>query len=153
LRNSRRICNVADMNLRRAIASRWFITLLLLAAWVGASNHCALGMMQGASAVRLHAGCCGHQTRLPAYPTKNAPAKECCAALRSTVPTPEKALAAPLFPDRSFQPAALWTPRYSILPKTNEVEPIETGPPRDARSFAELILQRSLRSHAPPLAS
>jgi len=141
------------MNLRRAIASRFFLTLLLLAAWVGASNHCALGMMEGASAVRLHAGCCGHQSRLPGSPAKNAPTKECCAALRSTIPTPEKALAAPLISDDGFQPAALWISRHSILAETSEVEPIETGPPRDARSFAELILQRSLRSHAPPFAS
>ena len=141
------------MNLRRAIVSRCIITLCLLAALVGASNHCALGMMQGASAVRLHAGCCGHQTQVPASPTKNAPAKECCAALRSTIPTPEIALTPPLFPDHGFQPTALWTSRFSMVAEADEVEPIETGPPRDPRSFAELILQRSLRSHAPPLAS
>jgi hypothetical protein len=109
--------------------------------------------MQGPSAVRQHAGCCGHQTRIPGSPARNAPARECCAALHGTIPTPEKALAAPLFADHGFQPVALWTLRYSMALETSALEPIETGPPPNGPSFAELVLQKSLRSHAPPLAA
>jgi hypothetical protein len=141
------------MNSRRATVSRWFATLLLLAAWFGASNHCALGLMQGAGASRQHAGCCGHQSRMPGAPANHAPVKECCAALRSTLPAPEKALAAPLSLENGLQPVALWSFWHSVLLEMGEIEPIETGPPRNAQSFAELVLQRSLRSHAPPRAA
>jgi hypothetical protein len=145
--------DVHDMNSRAAIVSRWFITLLLLAAWFGASNHCALGLMAGANAAPRHAGCCGHQSRLPRAPANNAPVKECCAALQGTLPASEKTLAGPLFLDHGLQAVALWFSRFSILPEPNAIEPIETGPPRNTQSFAELVLQRSLRSHAPPFAA
>ena len=143
-----------DMNSRRAITGRWFITLLLLAAWFGASNHCALGFMQGAHAIRQHAGCCGHPSSIPGAPAKNAPpVKECCGALQGTLPTPDKTLAVPIILDSGWQFAAPSPLSFSTLLELSEVDPIETGPPDNAPTFAELVLQRSLRSHAPPLAA
>jgi hypothetical protein len=137
------------MNSRRATVGRWLTTLLLLVAWFGASNHCALGALQGAGAVHQHAGCCCHHSRIPDAP-RNAPVKECCAALHSTLPTTEKSPAPPVTLDGDSQSVDLQPAGLSIRPETSKIEPIETGPPR-AHSFAELVLQRSLRSHAPPL--
>jgi hypothetical protein len=138
------------MTPRRAMVSRWLATLLLLAAWFGATNHCALGLMRGAGGVRQHAGCCGQQSRMSGAPSKSAPVKECCAALQSTLLAPEKSLTAPLFLANGWPAAALWLSPFPVLLERSAIDPIETGPPRHAESFAELVLQRGLRSHAPP---
>ena len=135
------------MNLPRSTAIRWVATLLLLAAWFVASNHCALGLMQGARVAKEHAGCCSHEKQ------DKAPVNECCKALQGLLPTAEKYAA--LHPALEFAPEwlALFEKMFSAPVGKTGGEQWKTGPPREARSFAELVLPRSLRSHAPPLAA
>ena len=135
-----------EMNPQRSIAIRRLATLLLVAVWFVASNHCALGLMQGARMAKDHAGCCSH-----GKPEKK-PVNECCKALLGMLPATAKVAAlhaapefAPEWP--AFVEKTGWMPAGKI-----GGECFETGPPRESRSFAELVLQRSLRAHAPPCA-
>ena len=135
------------MNLPRSTAIRWVATLLLLAAWFVASNHCALGLMQGARVAKEHAGCCSHEKQ------EKTPVKECCKALQAILPTAEKTAAFHPTPDFAPEWLALFEKMFSVPVGKTGADWFETGPPREARSFAELVLQRSLRSHAPPVAA
>ncbi|MEN3369803.1 MAG: hypothetical protein V7609_1946 [Verrucomicrobiota bacterium] len=90
-------------------------------------------------------------------PAKQAPAKpdqkrdiECCKILRATLLTLSKNLAA-------ADTLTFVSHAYVALPVLRAIEskPIsifewDTGPP-GAGSFAELVLQRSLLAHAPPV--
>lgn len=138
------------MNARRATVSCRFITLLLLAAWFVASNHCALGLMQGAM-VQEHQTCCSHQTQQPTTPAGQAPVKECCQALQGLLPATEKTVV--VQPPLDLAPVwlALDAGWLSTPLEKDEHSGFETGPPGRVHSFAESVLQRSLRSHAPPV--
>ena len=135
------------MSLPRSTALRRFATLLLLAAWFVASNHCALGLMQGARVAKDHAGCCSHEKQ------QHAPVKECCKRLQGLLPTAEKFAAVPPTPGFAPEWLALFEKMYAGPVGKTDAAWFETGPPRETRSFAELVLQRSLRSHAPPSAA
>ena len=127
---------------------------MMLFAWVIATNHCALGLMQKSSGAKVeHAKCCnGKQS-----PAKDEPVpggvRECCKAIHA-IPLPDgKALAKY---DDTFSvvdafafPAA---PDHRTAAPESLAAPHEHDPPR-AASFAELVLHRSLRSHAPPFAA
>ena len=119
--------------------------MVLVVVWFAASNHCALGLMQGARMAKQHAGCCSQKT-----PGK-APVQECCKAIHGLLPAVEKSVAQNA--SRDFVPMwlALLDAMFSAPGERAEVR--EAGPPREARSFAELVLQGSLRSHAPPFAA
>jgi hypothetical protein len=120
------------------------------AAWLSISNHCALAAMQGPPQMPMPS-CHG------AMPAKQAPVKpgqnsdiECCKVLRATLLTLSKNLAA-------ADTVAFVAHTYVALPvpRAVESEPIsifewDTGPPGTG-SFAELVLQRSILAHAPPL--
>ena len=133
------------MKPHRTNITRWLATMVLVVVWFAASNHCALGLMQGARVAKQHAGCCSQET-----PAKT-PVQECCKAIHGLLPAVEKSVAqrAPL----DFVPAwlALFDALFSAPEMSTELR--NTGPPREARSFAELVLSRSLRSHAPPFAA
>ena len=137
------------MNLRITM-SRWSATLLLLAAWFVASNHCALGLMQGPRASLEHASCCSGKGQTPAQPSDKTPVKECCKSLQATLPAFAKDFTPQ--PSLDFAPVSLTSGVPSLFaPVENaSVSELENGPPTEARSFAELVLHRSLRSLAPP---
>ena len=134
-----------EMKPRHTNIARWLATMVLMVVWFAASNHCALGLMQGARMAKQHAGCCSQKT------PGQAPMQECCKAIHGLLPTVEKSVAqqAP----RDFVPVWLALLDAMVSAPVAGAEVRETGPPREARSFAELVLSRSLRAHAPPLAA
>lgn len=129
---------------------RALVVAVLMTAWLVASNHCAIGLMKpvpGTAAV--HAVCHSCQP----VPMKPQPAsggdRECCKALQGMPADTAKVdvkYDAALFTLIDFVVTAVPS---AVAPQTTRA--LDTGPPRSI-SFAELILQRSLLSHAPPFA-
>jgi len=127
--------------------------LAILAAWFVVSNSCGLVLIAGAAGLK-DAGqtirkCCGSHPDTPGK-IPAMPGKVCCKALRMLPPDPGVNLIGspktlPLF-------ELVWTIEGSIAAGTTNRsdESAGTGPPR-ARRFAELVLQRSLFVHAPPV--
>jgi hypothetical protein len=119
----------------------------MLLSWLVLSNHCALGDLAKDS--RTHAGCCGNKAAEDEGKSPGHQTRECCKTLH--------ALAQPL-PAKFSKPAAvalLFVAAWNLAEQrcqgelSRRAEFLETGPPR-ARSFAEMVLQRSLPVHAPP---
>lgn len=139
---------------RHTPISRAVITVLMLFGWIIATNHCALGLMQQSSVAKVdHASCCNGKPE----PAKDGPVhggvRECCKAIHA-VPAPDgKVLAKD---DSAFSVApAIALPASAGNQTAAPESPAAThehDPPR-AGTFAELVLHRSLRSHAPPIAA
>jgi len=119
--------------------------LVVIAAWFGLSNHCALGAIaRSAQSSPEITGCPMHST-----PKKNPATKTpCCKDVRATVAKSITANPIALqwigrrdYPSEIFSEPA----RVAI-----EIEGLDTGPP-GCLSFAEIVLQESMPSHAPPL--
>ena len=129
--------------------SRSTTVLLTIAAWLCLSNHCALGLGSLSSPA-------SEKTEADACPMHSAPAKKkpaanppCCKDLRATAVHAVKNLGAragEIVGVSGYVPAIYLTPLRLVL----EISGLDTGPP-GCFSFAELILQRSLLSHAPPV--
>jgi hypothetical protein len=112
------------------------------------ANHCALAMYAAKHAVSASASCCAHKTTPTPDPQ---PCHEmpggCCKTLKVTTPDAAKAPLpdfALVLPDFT---ASFSQPPVSLLPAAIP----STGPPPDFPSFVELVLNRSLLSHAPPV--
>lgn len=118
------------------------VILLVMVAWVFASNHCAIGAM--AVAAGDHA-CC-HQSDASSAPET---VMECCQSLSAPLPAVAAAPVATLF---AVQPA--WTVLEPLVPPLREVPSAISfflhGPP-GVVPFAELVLNQSLLAHAPPV--
>lgn len=125
---------------------RWATMLLTIAAWILLSNHCALELSGTAMDPNLEPGAC---------PMHSAPGKEkpaaylpCCKELRAVATHAAKSVAAAarqLVGEQDYVAAVSVAPPRVMLPVTSP----GTGPPRSL-SFAEAVLQRSVREHAPP---
>ena len=129
---------------------RALVVAVLMTAWLVASNHCAIGLMKPAAGTTAAHSVC-HACK--SEPMKPQPAsggeRECCKALQAMPADAAKAdvkYDATLFTLLDF---VVTVAPAAAAPQTTRA--LDTGPPRSI-SFAELILQRSLLSHAPPLA-
>jgi len=130
-----------------AAVTRFLLVLLTMVAWFAISNHCVLG------AIEVHAGksvahCHDHQSS-PVQPSGGDQDSPCCKTLRATVATPVKASEAQ--PDTTLfaydfvsQIHAYDDPHLERVSYFADI-----GPP-SSYTFAELVLQRSMLSHAPP---
>jgi len=119
---------------------------MMLLSWFIITNHCALGLMGSSPPTQKEHACC-HKHDAPAQNTPKAPF-ECCGAIKASLNDNatakidglkvafELVFMSVLANERTFAEA----PARSC----------EHGPPQ-ALSFAELVLQRSLLSHAPPI--
>jgi hypothetical protein len=139
-----------------------FIVLVTMSAWLAISNHCALGAaaseasgmgFQSASDHRQDADaaeCPFHSKQsAPARP-KQSSASPCCKILRAIVTSSGKIFMRPMVNladvDLAFAKLLVFAPpKISFRGAT-----LDTGPP-GATSFAELVLQRSILAHAPPV--
>ncbi|MEO5721057.1 MAG: hypothetical protein ABIR71_06265 [Chthoniobacterales bacterium] len=141
--------------MQKRLTSRFFpgaLSLLLAAAWLLASNHCAVAaLVQQHSAKATHEHCAGHTTDSGKKGKDHGcDDQNCCKSLAA----PAVALAkSPVVFDQFKFIAADYFP--AILPGRNDLHStvvleLDTGPP-GACSFAESVLQRSLLAHAPPL--
>jgi hypothetical protein len=137
-----------DMLGARSIAAP--VTAIALSAWLGVSNHCALGAAAPDKASAALDCCPFHSHPAKPQPSKQSDAQPCCKILRAIPPagvescTPAVVHLADVHPgfagDFAFSPS-----KISAGPNT-----FDTGPP-GVFSFAELILQRSMPALAPPI--
>jgi hypothetical protein len=74
-------------------------------------------------------------------------AMECCTSVHATADGPFVTVHAPPALEQLFR-AVIAFEFPKLAPPS--IEPAETGPPAE-QSFTELVLHRSLRSHAPPV--
>ncbi len=126
--------------------TRYAGVAIAICSWIAISNHCAFA----AVASEMHKA----QTECP-FHSKPAKQKEqssqvqCCKVLRAVVLAKTKNWARD---DGRFGDANFIIQTDALILHSSRIEApllLDTGPP-GARSFAELILQRSLLAHAPP---
>ena len=129
------------------------IVVVTIVAWLSISNHCAVGALVTAKTqspmAQMH--CHGDQPS----PAKKDGGKEmpCCKVLRATIAKDRSMVQDPVLSAQPIQyPAVVEILLFSSSPPSAISNEFDTGPPF-ALSFAELIFQRSLFSHAPPFLS
>ena len=125
---------------------RYAAVAIAISSWIAISNHCAFAGVATKT-----------ESAQPACPFHSKPAKQkeqtsqvqCCKILRAIVLAQSKTWTRD---DSNFSHAGLYFDEREIIARSApNLAPLllDTGPP-GARSFAELILQRSLLAHAPP---
>jgi hypothetical protein len=132
--------------------ARWLsavVTCVAAFAWLVAANHCAFATIAAHSAKTAHA-CCHdedgqHDQSLPAFPQS----MQCCDTLKAAVPVQAVAPAVSLY---ELQPAWIESENLPNLAAAQSlVIAPATGPPPRAETFVEVVLNRSLLAHAPPV--
>jgi hypothetical protein len=115
---------------------------LLMLGWILAGNHCAFGLMTPTAEQKTEVCPCQ-----PA-PTTPAPSElqECC----HPVPSLPADMAKVQVSFDASVVAVLDFAVVEVLAETEAMAPRFEGGPPGAQSFSELVLQRSLRSLAPP---
>lgn len=130
-----------------AAVVRFLLVMLTMVAWFGISNHCVIGALE-THAGKLVAHCHDHQSS-PVQPGDGDEESPCCKTLRATVATPVKA------PEVQTDTSVFASEFVSQIHTYDDrqLERVsyfaDTGPPGSS-TFAELVLQRSILSHAPP---
>jgi hypothetical protein len=130
--------------IRTSLISRCLIVAVTLLSWLVVTNHCALGQIQGASAAHAH---CHAAKGDQGKKTPGDGMRECCRAIKASLTgTSSVGFEVSQFRLQAYSfhqaiAAPVLNPRRGIL--------LDHGPPR-AVSFAEIVLQQSLLSHAPP---
>ena len=124
-------------------------------AWLVLSNHCALAEMLAVRTAPVSAeksGCCNHHPT-PAKDGKPCPPLQqgCCKSLTIVVPDGVKLPTATALEIVSLP--VEWLLAFTIALPEEKRDALDTGPPPDVPGFIELVLHRSLRSHAPPFAA
>jgi hypothetical protein len=135
------------VNLRRpGQIARCVVVVSLLCSWLAISNHCAIAAVSAQTAAT--ASECPFHSK-PAKKETPAAVQECCKTLRAIVAKAAKGWARD---DAHFAVVDSSVSLPIILTDTHATAPLllDTGPP-GASTFAELVLQRSLLAHAPPL--
>ena len=127
--------------------ARALVASVLFCAWFVATNHCALGLMNPASAEE-HEHCPGHDS--PAKSDDSGESQLACCKTIHAAPVPGKIAVDParLLVELQLLVVAVLEPARVEKPLPSEA--FDTGPPFVV-SFAESVLQRSLLGHAPPL--
>ena len=129
----------------RAIA-RCLIIAIAICSWFAISNHCAFASLATKTdSVRIE---CPFHSK-PAKQEKPSTGAQCCKILRAVASVPAKSWSRD---DAQFSEADRYYDENALTAYSQTtLAPLflDTGPP-DARSFAELTLQRSLLAHAPP---
>jgi hypothetical protein len=137
---------VSDLKFAMKAVTRCAVVLIAICSWFAMSNHCAFA----AVATKIDSA----QTECP-FHSKPAKQKQepsqlqCCKILRAVVFAQTKSWARD---DAKFFDLDLCVEEFPLVeffPSAQASSSLDTGPP-GARSFAELILQRSLLAHAPP---
>lgn len=124
----------------------------MLMAWFVVSNRCALAvaLSPAGGAAELHK-CCAVKSAGGEEQSPEKRSGECCQAL-GLLPL-ETAAKLVKAPDTIPLFDLAWSYLVAlVVDDGNEKIEQASGPP-EARSFAEVVLQRSMRSHAPPFVS
>ncbi len=143
------LSRVVKMIRHSPFALRALLAGLLMVAWLVATNHCGLRLMTPASQTAATHAACQH---CQPEPVKQSPAsggaRECCKALHGIV---ESAAQTGVKCASSHVALIAFAITFAKpLSGQQTPQPHDTGPPPRAASFSELVLHRSLRSHAPP---
>ena len=127
------------------------VVLLTIAAWLVASDHCALARALLHPVVKAAENSCPGHTPQPAQPEKKDGRSDlpCCKSLLATT-APAKVSASYDASQFVLQPYLPVEFQAVAGGPATPVEALDTGPP-DLRTFAESVLQRSLLAHAPPV--
>ena len=131
-----------------ARAVQIFVAVTSIAAWLHISNHCALALLVPSPDPAVHQHC--HSDADDSDKKQSEETLPCCNILRAVV---AQTLETGINIDKLWQPAdyeAVVPAGLIVFDHTTDANELDTGPPF-AASFAELILQRSLLAHAPPL--
>lgn len=139
---------VALNAIRTNRALRIVAVIATLMGWFVLSNHCALGGIGSRVGAKRPHECCHSDTSQPAKePTDHEGMMGCCKSLHALAPDGAKLTDVP----PAFVAGAIvaFGLTRDAQPQAEVVPFGDTGPPRVA-SFSELVLHRSLRSHAPP---
>jgi hypothetical protein len=123
------------------------VIVLTVASWIAISNHCTFATL--APKTNAVEAACPFHSKPDKQRQHNAQA-QCCKILRALPFAQSKAWARD---DTIFSDVTLPVTQYALTEHLAcAVAPLllDTGPP-GAYSFAELILQRSLLAHAPPI--
>ena len=127
--------------------TRYLVVAIAICSWFAISNHCAFAAAT-TKTDSVQTACPFHSKQAK---QKQEPAQlQCCRILRAVVIGQTKGWARD---DSKFSDVDLRLKEFAHLALSHNTQtslPLDTGPP-GARSFAELILQRSLLAHAPPL--
>ncbi|MFZ3374739.1 MAG: hypothetical protein WA183_04215 [Chthoniobacterales bacterium] len=118
-------------------------------SWVAISNHCAFSALV-AQTHATQSACPFHSQ--PAKTPPQPAGIQCCKILRAVVPVMMKGWARN---DAGVSDADLYFEKLAFIANSQSATSpllLDTGPP-GARSFAELILQRSVLAHAPPVSA
>jgi hypothetical protein len=147
---NRTICaNIMTMRRLAAIGmtARSTVVVLSLTAWFLLSNHCALGVIAASSKAAPEAeGCPMHSAPAKKKPVSQTP---CCKDVRAVVAkvlnkaTPFASCSIGRF---DYAAENFRVPARVVF----EIGGLDTGPP-GCLSFAQLVLQESMRAHAPPV--
>jgi hypothetical protein len=128
---------------------RSVIVSVTLIGWFVLSNHCALGRMAQNAQTKAEHACCRNGDPKPAkQPADGEKGVQCCKSLHAVLPDAAK--------DAALTPAslvvAILAPLFGLEVQQADADVLanDTGPPARAETFTELVLHRSLRSHAPP---
>jgi hypothetical protein len=130
-----------------ATTTRFAVIAIAICSWIAVSNHCAFAAV--AREIDKAQTECPFHSR-PAKQKGQPSQVECCKVLRAVVFSKTKAWARD---DAKFSnPTFPVVARMLVAHSSQTVAPLllDTGPPNEF-SFAELILQHSLFTHAPPL--
>jgi hypothetical protein len=120
---------------------------IAISSWIAISNHCAFAAV-ATKDDSTQAACPFHSK--PEKQKEQSSQLQCCKTLRAVVLTAAKSW---VRDDTKFSDVDVRVeefPLVVLLPNAQASSSLDTGPP-DAFSFAELILQRSLLAHAPPI--
>ena len=131
-----------NMNAR----ARYTVVAIAICSWFAISNHCAFAAVATQSD-SVQATCPFHSK--PAKQKQQPSQLQCCKILRAVVFAQTKTWARD---DAKFFDLDLRVEEVTLvalLPNVQASWSLDTGPP-GVRSFAELILQRSVLAHAPP---
>ena len=127
-------------------STRCAVVLVAICSWFAISNHCAFAAVV-TKTDSVQPECPFHSK--PAQQKQEPSQLQCCKILRAVVFTQTKSWARD---DAKSFDVDLCVEKVTLvarLPNAQASSSLDTGPP-SARSFAELILQRSLFAHAPP---
>ena len=123
---------------------RGAIVVVAICAWFAISNHCVFAALATNSTPSRE---CPFHSKPKEKPSLERSAAKSCAQLLRFRQRAGLAMTRNLSDADAYRDECAFTSAYSqptLVPLS-----LDTGPPR-VRSFAELILQRSLLAHAPP---
>jgi hypothetical protein len=129
-------------------AARGAIVVVAICSWFAISNHCAFAALATKTDAASR-GCPFHSKPKE----KPSAGTQCCKILRAVASVPAKSW---VRDDTKSSDTDGYRDECALTIAYSQTTPVplslDTGPP-GVRSFAELILQRSLLAHAPPALS